>query len=79
MLALTGVARVPPEVLLEPPYLVALVRRPDGSEVLALAPADELPRIGDSVALERAEVSKDGESTQAWRICSQGPAKGVRG
>ncbi len=77
MVALTRVFRVPADVLLEPPYVVALVQPADGPEVLAVAEGDQGPGVGQLVALEPEELSRGSDSTEVWWILPRAAGRGV--
>ena len=68
VLAVTTVARVPDDVVLAPPYAVALVRLVDGAESFGVADADDNLRVGDRVVLDLDEVVRDGEVISYVRL-----------
>lgn len=68
VLAVTSVWRVPPDVLLEAPYLVAVVRAGEGPELVAVGDEKDEIAVGERVGLVRDEVARDGETAELWRM-----------
>jgi uncharacterized OB-fold protein len=68
VIAVTTVARVPDDVVLAPPYTVALVRLVEGAESFGVANAGDELRIGDRVVLDLDEVVRDGEVISYVRL-----------
>lgn len=77
VLARTCAYRVPEDVLIEAPYVVALVRTVAGREVLAIAGPDGELAVGDAVTLQLRDAVGGDEQVQYWGIASPGPMGGA--
>jgi uncharacterized OB-fold protein len=74
VLALTCAFRVPEDVLIEAPYLVALVCSEQAGEVMAVGAVDAA-LVGDHVHIEQTAVARGDEQAEVWRISSRQPVE----
>lgn len=74
VLAVTCAWRVPEDVLVETPYVVAIVRPEKGDEVMAIGGGDAVA-VGDRVLMEETAVARGDEHADVWRISPQNPSE----